>query len=299
VKIGPAEPLYRTEHFFVEAGAVGRSPFTIKKQDKNFYLDDSGTADVQAYVQFRLRKRDAWDKARELVGPAPRNWFGPCRKADSKWDCSMLWHPDFDVRVGFNFGQSSDASATTVAGTGDLNVSGAVGLPLLQVDNGNTIHTLNLEGIFEGVTDRGAQDIHFREGLGIAWAMGWVNRPLDIAGSGSALQDRVYELSLRPTANILESPNLDDSAPPISVNGVDKPVVKTRPSTQKPDFETRYGAFGVDLDFLIPYGERGYLTLGASLFGGNVNPDPWSVRLGTTIPLEQIVGVFVSPVTKQ
>lgn len=319
----PEEPWYSTTHWFIEAGVAALAPYTIKSTTKDddgqetdpavrrFFLEDSGAADLKGYLQFRLRKRDAWENARKTASRTPA-FYGPCStREDPGFSLCKCWkrlvtnpsndlallHPDYDVRFGFNYGQGGGTSATAIAGAGDFYLSTSAGFPFISVQTAGTEHTINLEGVYELATDRGVQDVHNRLGIGVAWAMGWALRPL--IADRTVVPDRVYELSLRPSVNIMESPHLSSEDKSSSedkfvvVDGVEKPRVKSNSSTRKADFKTRHGVFGLDLDLQLPYGKYGYLTLGASVFSDHhLQPAPWTLRLGTTLPIAKILEVL-------
>ena len=58
-----------------------------------------------------------------------------------------------------------------------------------------------------------------------------------------------------------------------------------------PGFDSSWEA-GLDFDAQIPIGRRSYLTLSAGVFDGD--PNPWFLRLGATVPVDGIIGLFTA-----
>ncbi len=202
-------------------------------------------------------------------------------------------HLDYDFRVGFNF-LGSSVSGTAVAGSGDVNVGGSLGLPILRSLDEAAAQTLNIEGVFDLITDRGVSDVHHREGIGLAWVLGHLDDPIDVLPGTRVLSKRVYEFSLRATANWMESPQIMKGRTVI-VGDDRKPEVGHDPKTLAPNFERHSGVFGFDADLLIPVGARTYWTLGASVFTeGGIDPNPWTVRLGLTVALDKFGSLFAT-----
>ena len=143
--------------------------------------------------------------------------------------------------------------------------------------------TFAFEVGYEVVTNRSVQDVHDRLSLGLGYSVGIPMKAL--AGDDDA-EPRVYEIALRGSANYMEAPDLfsDD----ILLNGDRELRVK---GGANPDFDSSWEA-GLDFDAQIPVGDRSYLTVNAGVFDGD--PNPWFVRLGVTVPVDGIIGLFKS-----
>lgn len=121
-------------------------------------------------------------------------------------------------------------------------------------------------------------------------------RPVSIAGTGQGMPERLAEFSVRASGNWLEEPKQTGQQVDLG-NGKRRAVVGGK-TTGFPDFSTGK-SLGLDVDLLVPFGEMGYLVAGASIFGQELNPNPWSVRLGLTVPFESIIGAFARQTSAQ
>jgi hypothetical protein len=342
---GLSEPLFDTENIFIHAGVVTLSPFEVEEtpsfrvltdpttviNEKRFFIDDSSSTDVNAFVEVRYRDRLAWERARmkDEDRDAGIGYFLSCdnarppkvekqaektetekaektdadgEKVKRQFFNGQCWLPtDRDVRAGITFGNGSEISGSTVAGSGDFNALIAFGWPLVHrdLDRASTriSDSFNLEALFEVVTDREVQDVHDRESFGIAYVIGVEAQSLPIPGVTETrdLENRVYEIAVRGSLSSLESPETRDD---IIVNdtGTIRPEVAGR---SFPEFNSSWG-YGLDVDVQLPFGREGYLTLGAGVFGGDsdLDPNPWFLRLGITVPLSQLAGIFASPLAQ-
>lgn len=226
---------------------------------------------------------------------------------------------DFDARFGYTFAADADATGSTVVGSGDVNGSVAYGIPLfngyysprVRLRDGTPMRlttTGDLEMLFEAVTDRGILDIHQRWVVGGSWNVGVLLEPLHIPGlhDDEELRPRVYEMSVRAGWAQSDVPVFCNEKR--KTNGVpgceetqvtltsDKENGQTRTTIATtrglPDFRSADG-WSLDFDVNLPFGETGYAVMNATmLLGSRLEPNPWSFRLGLTVPFEDLVGVF-------
>ncbi len=128
---------------------------------------------------------------------------------------------NFDARFGYTFDADGDATGATVVGSGDINTSVAWGIPLfnttfpvtsINIDGSSAriSTTINVETLYEAVTDRGVLDIHDRWVLGGSWALGMLLPPPKVPGlhDGETLRPRVYEFAIRAGWTEADVPNL-------------------------------------------------------------------------------------------
>lgn len=237
---------------------------------------------------------------------------------------------NFDARFGYTFDANSDATGATVVGSGDINTSVAWGIPLfnttfpvtsINIDGSSAriSTTINVETLYEAVTDRGVLDIHDRWVIGGSWALGMLLPPLKVPGlhDGETLRPRVYEFAIRAGWTEADVPNLC----PQATGSTDDPYGENKDAYLKigcpndsitldsgdamgqirrtvrthdglPAFRSANGA-SIDLDISLPFGQTGYAVMGSTLLlGSDLKPNPWSFRLGLTVPFEQLLGVF-------
>lgn len=300
------DPKYNTDHLIVTFGVAQTSPFVVDRLELpvddvpdsamdvgSYFIDDAGS-DTVSFLEFRRRQRLVWDAARsEELKPVCK--FG-------KVFSGKCWPAfDSDIRLGFNFG-GDELSGATIAGTGDMYLSATVGLPIKMGNFGDDWYSIGPEFTTEWVTNRTNQDLHDRQFLGLGFHWGHVMNSLDLTGKGTK-HTRVAEISFRVGRTRAETPTqcehlsaaqIESSRTCVDGGRLQLGGGKSRPrvfsETGFPDFEEEYG-YAADIEMLIPFGAAGQFHIRGLVISG-LDPNPWSVQLGATIPVERFLGVF-------
>jgi len=287
----PEDPGYSTKNFFMHVGLATLAPFKIKDSptapatNVPFYVDNTSSLDTNFYVEFRHRKRWAWEKAEN----ADRTESLEYRY--NQWKYLLPY--DHDFRLGFTFGSGTDSSSgNAVLGSSDLNVRMAFGWPLVIATTSNgTVYSAGMELLYESISNRSVQDAHNRLALGAGFSAGWEDQPF--SPTTRCKKDnckRVYEATFRFTFNKMESPNLSHSSV-ITANSETRPGVRGKNGF--PEFrDATFGKVrGLEGEFQIPFGKNGYYVVDGGIFNGDVDPNPWYLRLGITVPLDTVFGL--------
>lgn len=296
---------YVLDHLSIEAGVVSLNPYKIVQATPQggptpgntpgpWLLGNSTSTDVKGFVLLRYRDRRAWDCSnqtpKESTALAPQ-FPDYCPSVDptretrwTLWDGNLNplnWHKpqiDLDLRVGTTFGGSSN-SATTIAGTGDVTGTMIFGLPIAILYEDSTYVSINIpEFEFDGNTDRNFQDIHADYQIGAGLVLGVPNWYIGDSKRG-------FEGALRVAAADIEVPAIKPG--PVPPGGM--AIVETN-SIGEPKFKHEWGT-GLDFDAQLPVGGS-YLVMGGAFFGGsNIDPKPWTIRIGYAIPISKLAAL--------
>lgn len=277
-------------------------------------LEDSGPrSDAEGSEASRARNRA---QPSPSSVPVSEQWRAFCLDGDiasvETWRLAPLvscfFPSDYDLRFGVTFNSQDKTTASTVVGSGDVNGSAAVGWPLLHTDHLLPIKNkdeqysrmstaLNAEILYEAVTDRGVQDIHERFVVGGAFIVGLLLDPMPLPSldQPKTYKPRVYEIAMRFGWTRASIPDLADE-PVVLDAGKKRPAIVNDDGL--PGFETGTGV-SMDMEVQAPFGSQGYLVLGSSLLlGSGLDPNPWNLRLGLTVPLGQIADLFADTLTR-
>ena len=258
-------------------------PFETRSLD--YFLDDnSGT---RSYLEFRFRGRYAWLAANDTANVTDdkvRELFPSFRKA------GLFDLLDHDFRLGFTIGEDEKLSSSSVFGTGEFNVSVALGLPVFAWEttflNQTFVQTINLEALAEYNSDSKLDDVRRREGYGVSYNVGWPAKGLF---GGPNPTTRAAEFSFRYLTGVVDTPDTFGSFP---IEGEARRLVESADGF--PDFDGRSDAGWIDLDINIPILKTGYLMLGGSIITDGAAPAPWVFRAGLTLQIDKIVPIFGS-----
>jgi hypothetical protein len=203
---------------------------------------------------------------------------------------------DLVGRMGFAFEDDTDGAAG-IAGGSDFYIEAVTGLNLLRWTSRTnapqdtpTRFALNFEPALSVSTDRDLVDTHTRLFLGPSLVIGFPFRLIEKkeeadgnakGESDSLAPDPVGELMFRVGGVRVETPQfVDDDGRTIEVKN------------EVADFDTEWGV-GFDAEVNLPVTKSlGYLTARGSI-NMNMDPNPWSLTLGYTIPLSQFQKVLL------
>ncbi|MEM7077240.1 MAG: hypothetical protein AAF513_01310 [Pseudomonadota bacterium] len=305
------------KHFFVTLGATSSSPFALRRltaaeigmfetwpppglegvlqtgQSTDFILTEDTT--VSSYLELGYRNRWAWRLGLDDDLCGVSHWFA---KGGGKKLTSAIqgdgklgnWFRclDKDIRVGFAFGSSDQPSASTLLGSGEVGVSIQFGIPLLAVGK-ETRQSINLEYVNEIITDQEFQNINDRNGWGLSYNLGFSGPTIP---TGDYKDNRPYEFSLQYFEGVMDSPALVDFPGLGSVMLGDEIERLVISENGEPRFVSSDDTYQYSLDFQIPYGKYGFMTLSGTFVTGSIDPNPWVVQLGLTLPSDRILAFF-------
>ncbi len=220
------------------------------------------------------------------------------RSRERGWDALVDDGIDLVGRMGFVF-DGNTSGAAGIAGGSDFYIEAATGVNLARwtsrtrtAEETPTRFALNFEPAVSVSTDRDLLDTHPRIFVGPSLLIGF---PFPLLEKSS---------EKKPDADAAKG-TTNDSPEPIGelmlrVGGVrvEIPQFKDRDSrkitveNQVADFDSEWGV-GFDAEFNLPVTKSlGYLTARGSI-NMDMDPNPWSLTLGYTIPLSQFQKALV------
>lgn len=252
----------------VDSTQVGPWANTNGVPTNSFRLMEPGSSG-SAFVEFVYNDRWAWEQGEDDLEPG---WHWAGKERDT-----------FDVqgRLSYTF-NNSDASAATIVGSGNFALELSVARHLFRRSRGGSRSSLSVEMAYAGVTDKAKFDIHSTAFAGLSFATS-VARPFLDEATGTNGLLRPVLFTMRIGAAKVEIPNISDP--------------KTGEVATKfgvADFESHWGAVAVEGQLMFPVLKHAYLTAGGRLYN-NADPNPWSVYIGLTQPIDAILQSFGNP----
>jgi hypothetical protein len=250
----------------VDSTQVG--PWVNSVGSNTFRLMEPGSSG-SAFVEFVYNDRWAWEQGEDDLEPG---WHWAGKERDTF---------DMQGRLSYTF-NNSDASAATIVGSGNFALELSVARHLFRRSRGGSRSSLSVEMAYAGVTDKAKFDIHSTAFAGLSFATS-VARPFldEAAGTNGLLRPVLF--TMRIGAAKVEIPNISDSR---------TGEVATKFGVA--DFESHWGAVAVEGQLMFPVLKYAYLTAGGRLYN-NADPNPWSVYLGLTQPIDSILKSFGNP----
>lgn len=261
------------QNFMVTTGAILLNPYTISQnEDGSYELKGDSETETEFFIEMIARHRPAWmKKARQ-------------EKLENKWQ--YIVPTDLEGRIGF-VTETKEVTGSTVAGSGEGFIEASVGW---QLYSQSPTTSLNLETMFSMVTDREFQDIHDSYHAGFCYIAGipvpnkTEQKNSDKTASETAAESidtrRVIEFALGAYYCGVEVPRFADEETNLLVS-----------NRGEPEFYTAKGAM-IRGDINIPFDKSGSLCLVTRYYLGTEDINPWSLRLGVTINVQAMLGLF-------
>lgn len=289
-----AGDVLKEPHWFFHSGLRVIAPYTVDgasvlHSDKNR---------VNGFLEFLYSDVWAWSELRRAhTNQRVLNTFGLLTEADSwkdetQWSKGQtlhgpgpnLFHVDwkawldrsngFDVqsRLSFEFGSESQASANVITGSGDVSVETSLDKHLMRGWTPYSVFSLSATTSGGLVTDRTTSRAHPRALLGLTFAASFDDPLRPKAEARRALFRATFGRALIDTIGYLDRPS--------STLRTVSPGV--------PRYVRRY-TNALEAEAYFPLFKQSFLTLGARIYYPT-DPTPWSVFLGLTTPLAEVVG---------
>lgn len=273
-----ASPTF-ARHLRITSGLALTNPYTLtaNPSDGTFTLVDNET-EGNFYVEAAVRYRSAWMPPDDhfLAGSTPF--------------AQAIVPADYDFRLGLV--AIDDETRANVA-PGASNVYGEIsaGWPIYsflghrnketgEFEQSDVGATINIEGLFGATTDKSSQDIHdyYGVGIGTAWRIG---KPLTAQQftDGKTLPPATAFFAVYYGA--AEAPEFTD----------DRRTASVISERGYPEFRTE-SAFIMRTEFDIPLSKVSAITIGARLFLGFDEVNPWSLSVGYSLSLAQLAKLF-------
>jgi len=270
-------------HMAISTGAKFLSPYEIKVTNNAATLSKTGNSTV-GYLEFSAFNRFVLNLSPDAEDRDPAKKQGPqigFTAADeiqapegpqSPWLAPWAHVPDWEAHIGFVFSGtsgSSNFSATTIAGGSDFYANAAIGWPFWRYTstNDHTAMQLTLETAGGANTEKSFLAVHPNAfvGPGFQWRF-------------LAHDNSFGFLCARAGYGWIDIPRFTSASDTdiVVVGGLPKFDLKGSPSL---------GVF-----FAYPLGNV-FLNVGADVYFRD-NPAPWSITVGTTIPVENILTTF-------
>jgi hypothetical protein len=214
------------------------------------------------------------------------------RAREQGWDALVDDGIDLVGRMGFVF-DGNTSGAAGIAGGSDFYIEAVTGVNLARwtsrtrtAEETPTRFALNFEPAVSVSTDRDLLDTHQRIFVGPSLVIGFPFRLLEKSSekktdaetaksTSTDSPEPIGELMLRAGGVRVEIPQFKDR---------DTRTIEVE--NEVADFDSEWGV-GVDAEFNVPVTKSlGYLTARGSI-NMNMDPNPWSLTLGDTIPLSQ------------
>ena len=187
----------------IRGGMISLNPFSIEKMTDDmmneiFVINNSDNSS-KPFLELSYINRWAWNEVKESKLTDSGTMFSNWKEIKKSKDWGQLFMPfvpdDYVIRFGFVFDGEDDTSASAVVGSGDVFTTNSIGWHLYW--NKQLNRTFNLDVILGGVTERGINDIHDREGIGLSYLK----------------KTELAKLMLRLSYNRIETPKIDPNSP--------------------------------------------------------------------------------------
>lgn len=282
-------------HWFFHSGLRTLAPYTVDgasvlHSDKNR---------VSGFLEFIYSDVWAWSELRRAyTNQRVNNTFELITDPNLRWADDTAWsknqhrhgaNPDlfhvdwsalldrsngFDVhsRLSFEFGSQDQASASVIAGSGDVSFETSLEKHLVRGWTPFSVYSLSLTGSGGLVTDRLTARAHPRALLGFTYSTAFDDPLRSSAESRRAMFRATFGRTLIDTISYLDrsSSTLRTVSPGV------------------PRYTRRY-TNGLEAEAYFPLFKQSFLTLGARIYYPS-DPTPWSLFLGLTTPLADVVG---------
>lgn len=264
--------------FDIMVGSVTLNPYKIGAGTNGGFKLQSDNTETSFIVQVNYADRWAWnrsgtDKQEVDTDGIWHNCFHNSSKFKSIWDLDYV---DFQGRGGYTFGQNA-TNASTIIGSGDLNIEFALGRQLFRRGSANNIsaQSINLEVEVATVTDRQFSESHTSVILGLAYVTSFQG-PLQAGTS-----NMTYLLFRGGIANS-ELPLFIGNGPTVAANNIGTP-----------EFHRVWGG-AMEMEARYQLSQGSYISAGARVFPNHVIA-PWSLWIGYSATLDQLKNILVSP----
>jgi len=296
IKVETGSALKGTNWFF-HSGLRTIAPYTV---DEASALVPSRNQ-VGGFLEFVYNDVWAWNDVRlNYTQRRTRNALNRLRDDENAWSDNTRWknnqvHHSFDpdsfhvdwsalfdrsngfdhlARLSFEFDSKDKASASTITGSGDVSAEFILDKHLVRGWTPRSAYTISTTLSGGIVTDRKAAYAHPRGLLGLTYAVAFVNPLEPKADARQALFRMTLGHGVIDTVRYLDRPSgtLRTVAPGV------------------PRYVRRY-TNALETEAYFPLFKQSFVTLGARLYSP-ADPTPWSLYIGLTTPLTDVVGGF-------
>ncbi|HTI70506.1 MAG TPA: hypothetical protein VMF06_11105 [Candidatus Limnocylindria bacterium] len=253
----------------IAAGSYFLSPYSISLDSATAptkaTLDNSGST-TSPFIEFAFLNRC-------VLNPEATNF----NIFDGDDFAKLPQSIDIESHVGFTFRgstQSTNFSASTIAGGGDFYGDFTFAAPLFRRLSGDVVHQVTLEASGGVVTEKTFIAAHPNAFAGLGYE---VKVPAFNSKSSALFEGRIGY-------GWLDIPDfLDSTRSTVRLNG------------SLPQFDLE-GSPTMGTFLAYPIGKI-FLTVSAQVYFRE-NPAPWSIRVGTIVPIEALTGLFSLPGSK-
>lgn len=271
--LGPDDDFgaYPRNFFHIGYGAI--SPYKV---DEKGVLDRTGN-DSRAFIEFVYNDHWAFVTDDEVLkeDPSVRSLSPSMAKRKSELpthkdyldnDSWIFGRFDTEFRAGFTLGGDGDKTASTIAGSGNFNLGGALGYQLLRIGDPNLRISFGPEASGGMTTDLSNFEVHPRVLAGVGWHIGM--KPL-----AKDLGDRRVALTFRVGYGFVDTPRLTT----ITEGGKELPAVELK--NGRVSFDSFQGGLGLESELFYPVTKSSFITLGGRIYE-NAGADQWSFHIG-------------------
>ena len=266
-------------HAFFVSGVRTLSPYTITP-DTATHLGklDSAAPTVNAYLEFVYSDIWAWRQSR--VGMTKnKESKGPDADLGPAWVNPFNYERgDFLVRMGYDFGQKSTTTASTIVGSGDFSASITLDEPFYRGWTIDSAYSAGLALTYAGVSDRAAFRVHNE----------WMLGPTISVGFLDAIGDTKRHALLRIQSGVTRM----DSVLMATSTGAFPASRVQLDSDNNPLYRKVYIG-GLEVSLFYPINKQSFLTFGGSFYGHpRPGVDLWNLNLGVTVLATKLPDIF-------
>jgi hypothetical protein len=231
---------------------------------------------------------------------------GQSRGEQSYGEClaSQLIPQDWEARLGYVFDSGSSSGTAGIPAANDLYGGLALGWNLVRWSFPTSSWTetplrgsINFEPAISVVSDSNFNDVHEQYFIGASTAIGvpirWKTSGTsttigelaarDASGGALPIADPVVEFLARIGATRVDVPVF------LSGEGIDSSTSKLVKSRHgQPAFRGEWG-LGLDFELNVPVPNNLGYVVARGLFSAELDPDPWALQLGYTIPISNLI----------
>lgn len=253
------DPGYKTKYFLLTAGAVTLNPYKIVKENNDFKLASTGETDVHYFVEALFKFRRAWLGEEAICNEYHKCWGG---------------------EIKFGLTDTNNNQETSVAsGTGDtcIELNAGPDFSINKSSKDNLYMRLGVPDFIYGFsTDRENQTIHEYWGAGLL-----------LTFRAPTSEKRFIEGDTGLYYGAIDMPEFKD----------DNSTILNKRRDTFPKFKPVNTGI-LKAEARLPVGESGFVTIAGRFHrfidGQNDLPNPWTLTLGYTIPIDVILEGVIS-----
>lgn len=273
---------------FFHGGVLSISPYRTKgsvSADGRAIALDRGHSDNRGYIEFQYTYDWALSSLQSSVSPDSGAGASRSKLVRTLAEAVRPWEflprneaTDFSLHSGFTFGDSganglNDASASTIAGSGDFYVRGGVGRQLIRFGGDRWRFSIAPEVSGGLSTDLSNLEVHPYALAGLKWAIGF--RP------NVSWKNNQAAVVLRVGYAMSDVPKLTTLNNEVALSVRDGRI----------EYQSLRGGPALETQLLYPIGDGTSLVAGGRIMEAG-GADQWTFNLGLMVSLEKLSGLL-------